>query len=363
MGLQIERIDTRVALIPYKEAVKHPYLGARSHNYTLIVEVRCNDGSVGVSYIGIQRERQIAAIRELVIDFEPIIKGQDPLCRELIYDRLWGMTVDLLHDGATNIAIALIDIALWDIAGKQAKMPLWKLLGGFRDKVRVYASDTLWRHHDAEKLRVEGLNILERGFDAMKLRFGGGTVEEDIKRAAALRKAVGPDAIIHTDLLWGYQPEEAIKLADGVKDLNLYWLEEPCREGNFAGIKRVRENTHIPIAAGERISRLGMIDQLIPCIDHAILDVLHIGGLTPAMKAAAMLSVYDLPISTHSTHEISNHFIAALRNGAWLEHIPRREVLFVDFPQPKNGVIEMTLKPGLGLEIDEKAMKQFAANK
>ncbi|MCB1513049.1 MAG: hypothetical protein KDJ36_19305, partial [Hyphomicrobiaceae bacterium] len=199
--------------IPYREPVKHPFLGARTHNTVLVLEVMTDDGCTGVSYVAIQSARQIAAIREIVLDLEAALVGKDPCANELIFDLMWKLTVDLLHDGATNIAIALIDIALWDIKGKLAGLPLWRLLGGSRRKVRTYDSDTLWRHMGPDRLQSEGADSVAKGFDAMKLRLGAQPMAQDVARVRALREAVGPDVTILTDLLWGFRPDEAIRLS------------------------------------------------------------------------------------------------------------------------------------------------------
>jgi L-alanine-DL-glutamate epimerase-like enolase superfamily enzyme len=361
MANSIERIDTRVIYIPYEKPVKHPYLGARTKNSVLIVEVRTSDGCTGLSFVSIESAEQIAAINLIIKGLEPALKGVDPLRREYIYDRMWGLTVDMLHDGASNLALAAVDIALWDILGKQAQMPLWKLLGGFRAQVPAYAAETLWRHQNAREVAEEGAMLVKRGHRAMKLRTGGRPVAEDVERARALREAVGPDVTLMTDVLWGCQPAEAIALSNGIAPYNFAWFEEPLREGDFEGLRRVRDRTSIPLAAGERVSRVRMIEQLIPVIDHAIIDLHHIGGITPWLKVAAALGARGLPISGHATHEINCQLVAAVPTGAWVEYMPRRETIFKVRPELKDGMVHLSDAPGIGLELDEKEVARYAA--
>lgn len=357
----IERITTHLASIPLADPIPHPFLGKRTKLATLLVEVHTRDGCVGLGYVWGESLRQMAAIERIVRDLEEPLRGIDALRREFIYDRMWGLTVDLLHEGAATQALATIDIALWDICGKQAGQPLWRLLGGFRDAVPVYASDSLWRHTPLERIEADGARIVERGFRAMKLRLGGRPIAEDIERARVLRRAVGPDVSIMTDALWGFAPADAIRLARGLEEVGLTWFEEPVRDGDLDGLARVRAVEVVPVAAGERLSSVAAVADLIPRIDHAILDVHHIGGVTPWLKAAAALETANLPISAHAGQEVQVHLLGACRTGAWIEYFPWLEPLFVEPPQPRDGVMKLGDKPGLGLEISRTALARFSA--
>ena len=268
--------------------------------------------------------------------------------------------VDVLHDGASNLALAAIDMALWDWCGKQAKMPLWKMLGGFRDKLPAYASWQLWRHHDLKRLEKDAGEFAAAGYKGMKLRMGNRPLAEDLERARLVRKTVGDNVEIMVDALWGCSAHEGALMARGLGELNYTWLEEPVREGDFAGLAKVRAEQALPIAAGERISRVAQIEQLVPCIDHAILDVVHLGGITQWLRAATALDTHNLPISAHAHPYVHMHLLAAVRNGAWIEFMPWMEAIFNDPPVPVDGFIHMKDKPGLGLELNEAAMKRFS---
>lgn len=252
-------------------------------------------------------------------------------------------------------------MALWDICGKQAGQPLWKLLGGFRDQQPVYASWTLWRHQDNDRLQSEAAMLVQRGHRSMKLRLGGGrTLAQDQERAALVREVVGPDVAIQVDALWGLTATEGVRMARMLGELGYAWLEEPVREGDFAGLAQVRAAQALPIAAGERTSRVALLKDLIPSVDHVILDAHHLGGITPWMKAALELETLNLPISTHSHPFVHMHLLASVRTGAWVEYMPWWDALFLDPPQPRDGAFHLGDAPGLGLEIDEAAVKRFA---
>ena len=356
----VEKFSTRFLTVPYDEPVKHAYLGERTKHALLVLRVHTSDGCVGNSYIAIENDLQIRAVEGIIRSLEPQVRGLDALRRELIYNRLWGLTVDLLHDGATNLAIAAIDIALWDICGKMARLPVWKMLGGARDKVPVYASQSLWRHQDVARIEKEGAKLVEAGHKAMKLRLGGRPMHEDVERARALRRVVGPDVTILTDALWGFRPAEALQLAERLEEFNIGWFEEPVREGDWEGLARVRDRCKLPLAGGERISRVTDLPRMLPLVDHLILDVTHIGGITPWLQAATIAGARNLPISAHVQHEFNIQLLAAIPTGQWIEYTPRREVLFRDLPKPVNGYIQLSDAPGLGLEFDEAALDRHA---
>lgn len=360
MSARIERITTRVVAVPLDEPIINPFLGARTQFATLLVEVHTSDGATGFGYASIESVRMVRAVEAIVHDLEVLIKGLDPLRRAFIYEHMWRSTVDLLHDGAVNLALAAIDVALWDLCGKLAGQPLWKLLGGFRQKQPVYASWTLWRHQSNDKLESEAAKLVSLGHRAMKLRLGvGRTLAEDRVRAKLVRDTVGPDVAIMVDALWGLSATEGVRMAHMLGELDYAWLEEPVREGDFAGLSHVRAAQALPIAAGERISRMPLLKSMIPAIDHAILDAHHLGGITPWLKAAAEVETCNLPISAHSHPLVHMHLLASNRCGAWVEYMPWWDALFIDPPQPRDGMFHMSDAPGLGLVLDEAAIKRF----
>lgn len=357
----IERFTTRLVQVPLKEPIPHPFMGARTQFATLILEVHTSDGVTGFGFSTMESLRLVKAVQEIVLALEPALKGLDPARRAFIFDRMWNLRVDLLHDGASNIALSAIDMALWDICGKQSGTPVWQMLGGYRDKVPVYASGTLWRHHDNDRLQRDAADLVARGYKAMKLRLGGTRpLKEDAVRARLVREAAGPDASLLVDALWGLTPMQGVSMARMLGELGYAWLEEPVREGDLAGLRHVRETRAMPIAGGERISRVQQVAQFIPCIDHAILDMVHLGGITPWIRAAAECETANLPISSHSYSVINSHLIASLRTGAWVEHMDWWDELFINPPVPKNGYLEMSSAPGFGLDLDEAALKKFA---
>jgi len=359
-GSAIERVRTRLVAVPLDEPILHPFLGARTQFSTLLVEVWTKDGAKGLGWATFESPRQLHGVAQIIESLAPLLKGRDALMRTELHDLMWNLTVDLLHDGASNLAMAALDVAFWDLAGKYANLPLWKLLGGHHREVKAYASWTLWRHHSADRLAADAEKLASQGWGAMKLRMGGArSLEEDVSRARRVREAVGPDVDLMVDALWGMTPFRGVQTARALGELGYYWLEEPVREGDWQGLADARAVQAVPIAAGERISRPAMVFDLVPRVHHAILDAMHLGGVTPFARAAAILDVHNLPISAHSNPELHVHLLGALRTGNYIEYMPWWSALYQEPLQPVNGRLILTDKPGLGLELDEAAVSRF----
>lgn len=358
--VRIKKITSRLVAVPLAEAIPNPFLGDRTQFASLMIEVHASNGATGFGYASIESVRMVRAVQCIIEDLERLIKGKDPLCRSQIYETMWRATVDLLHDGAVNLALTAIDVALWDMGAKMANQPLWKYLGGFRDKQPLYASWQLWRHQDSARWEKDAQAFVDAGHRAMKLRLGvTQSPAEDRAKAKLVRDVVGPNVALMVDALWGLTVNQGIRMAQMLGELDYTWLEEPVREGDFAGLAQVRAAQAVPIAAGERISRFGQLKDLIPGINHVILDAHHLGGITPWLRAAHYCESLNIPISSHSHPFTHMHLLASNRCGAWVEYMPWWDPLFIDPPQPVKGCFEMSDKPGLGLTLNEKNLRKF----
>jgi len=356
----IERIRTRMVVLPLDEPIRGMSIGTRTQKSTLIVEVQASSGAVGFGYASVQQAGFVKAVACIIGELEPVIRGMDVARRAQIYERMWTISGDLLHEGAANLALGAIDVALWDLAGKEAGVPLWKLLGGTRDTVPAYASASFWRYMDLARLEAEAHKTVEQGWRALKMRMGQRPLAEDLERARLIRAVVGPDVEIMVDALWSLTGKEAIAMAEGLHEIGCTWLEEPVREGDYESLAAVRAASRVPLAAGERISRLDMLERMADAVDHVILDVYHLGGITPWQKAAAVLDLRNKPLSAHTNPYVSMHLTAAARTGAWVEFMPWMDMIFIDPPAPVNGRITLPEGPGLGLTLDEPALARYA---
>jgi D-arabinonate dehydratase len=224
--------------------------------------------------------------------------------------------------GITTRAISAIDIGLWDLRAKVAGLPLYKLLGGYRDRVPTYIAGGYYEEGKGHKeLAQEMIDNVELGAKAIKMKVGALSIGEDTERVRVVREAIGPDVKLMVDANCAYRVHEAVQLARRIEDYEPYWFEEPIAPDDYDGHRRLVEATTIPIATGENeYTRYGYRD-LITRGQVAILnaDDKILGGVTEFMKVAALAQAYDLDIAPHGSQDIHIHLVAAIANGLILE--------------------------------------------
>ena len=274
---------------------------------------------------------------------------------------------------ATCLAMSGIDCALWDIRGKAAGMPIWQLIGGSYRGVPAYAGGVSLGYQPANELCDEIAKNLALGYKAVKLRVGD-TPKRDLERIAAVRKFVGDDVAILTDANTGYTVADARAVMPGMDEYNVGWLEEPFPAHDYRSYQMASTFGSTPLAAGEnhytryefnRVLEDGSISILQP-------DLSKTGGLTEALRIAAMGSAYKLPVHPHSSmtglnHAISIHFLAAIDNGGYFEgdvskaNKFRDELVSTPYTVDKEGKVWPQQKPGLGLDVDESFLAKHPA--
>jgi len=273
----------------------------------------------------------------------------------------------------TCLAMSGIDMALWDIRGKAAGMPLYRLLGGAKRGIPAYAGGVSLGYQLPEQLVDEIRKNLSLGYKAVKLRVGD-TVKRDLERIHAVRKAFGDDLVILTDANIGYSVEDVRQVMPGMDELKVAWLEEPFPAHDYRSYQLAKGFGRTPLAAGEnhytrfefnRVIEDGAITVLQP-------DLSKTGGITEALRIAAMASAVKLPIHPHSSmtglnHAASIHFLAAIDNGGYFEGDVSRANKFRDelvsrpYEVDRDGLVWPLDKPGLGLEVNEAFLARHPA--
>jgi L-alanine-DL-glutamate epimerase-like enolase superfamily enzyme len=265
----------------------------------------------------------------------------------------------------TCLAMSGIDMALWDIRGKAAGMPLYKLLGGSRKGIPAYAGGVSLGYQPPEQLVDEIRKNLSLGYKAVKLRVGD-TVKRDLERIRAVRKAFGDDLVILTDANIGYSVEDVRQVMPGMDELNVAWLEEPFPAHDYRSYRLAKGFGRTPLAAGEnhytrfefnRVIEDGAIRILQP-------DLSKCGGITEALRIAALASAWKLPIHPHTSMTGLNmaatiHFLASIENAGYFEadastgNLFRDELTSTPYTVDPDGNVHPLEAPGIGVELDE----------
>ncbi len=328
---------------------------------SVLVDVRTDAGASGIGWMFAFGPKRLRAIQLLVEDLGGLLIGEDALAIERCWQTMWKSITFIGHSGVAVLAMAPLDTALWDIAGKVAGLPLYRLLGGARDRVEAYASEGLWLNLSVDELQREAEGFLRRGFRAMKLRVGKPDAEEDLVRVRAVREAIGPGAKLMVDANQGWDAPTAIRRGRRLEEFDLTWIEEPLPYEDIEGCAAVAAALDTPICTGEtnytsedfrRMCQAGTADILMP-------DLMRMGGVTEWLKAARVCQAFRRPVTPHLFMEASAHLVAACPNAIWQEHMPWWEAILKEPVDFRDGMIHLRDRPGLGLEWDEKAVAKF----
>src|SRR3954465_14673795 len=283
-----------------------------------------------------------------------------------IWDRMYRFQLASHGMGAgACLAMSGIDMALWDIKGKALGLPLYKLLGGSRKAIPAYAGGVSLGYQPPEKLIEEARKSLQQGYKAIKLRVGD-AVAKDIDRMQAVREAFGDELTILTDANIGYELEDVRRVMPAMDELGIGWLEEPFPAPDYRSYREAKGFGRTPPAPGRnhytrfefnRVIEDGAITILQP-------DLSKTGGITEALRVAALASAWKLPVHPHSSmtglnHAASIHFLAAIDNAGYFEADVSRSNMFRDELVENPGTVDRDGnvwpldKPGLGLEVNE----------
>jgi L-rhamnonate dehydratase len=339
----------------------------------LVVEIFTDDGLVGIGDAALAPQ-----VTKQVIDLhlKQLLIGKDPWDIEFLWQHMYRKTMAFGRRGIGMIAISAVDIALWDILGKSAKQPVYRLLGGrTKPRIPVYAS----RLYSVElsELAAEAKRYKAEGYKAMKLRFGWGPsdgaagMQRNLNLVRTVRETVGDGIDVMADAYMGWTLDYAKRMLPLLSPFHLRWLEEPVIPDDVHGYAELKSYGGIPIAGGEHeFTAYGFRDLLeARALDYIQFDTNRVGGLTQARKIAALAEAYSVPVIPHAGQMHNYHVVMASLNSPMAEYFPVVDVevgnelfwyIFNGEPKAKDGFIDLDENvPGLGLTINEAALEQF----
>lgn len=369
----------RVSATPLNVPVTIDILGLNKQTSlsVCLTEIETDTGLVGHGMTAITEEEIIAAaVREVA---GPALIGEDPLATERLWDKLYWLLSPRGQTGYASHTIAALDIALWDIKAKALGLPLWRLLGGARARVPVYATFG-FGFFEREQLAAAAKLWQGRGFKRLKMTVGNhalarrdeprpldDVIAEDMRRVAAVREAVGPDAQLYIDANCGLDLFHAAKLAKAIEPYDITFFEEPITQNDVRGMAELRRRTSIPLAAGQNE---GLAFRFRDLLMHQAADVLQpnvaiSGGYSQVLKIAGMAQAFNVPIDNGGAWPFHNmHLHAGVGNGGLVEYhyvaVKLLEQLFDDLPVPQDGWLTLPELPGLGFAPNAARVKELA---
>lgn len=346
--------------------------GFRFHGW-VVVEVFTDAGHVGIGNAALSPR-----LTKHCIDLylKPLLIGRDPFDIEFLWQLMYRRTMAFGRKGVGMTAISAVDIALWDVLGKAAKQPVFRLLGGrTKASIPVYASRLYSTPLD--ELATEAKKYKDEGYLAMKMRFGWGPadgapgMQHNVDLVRTVREVVGDGVDIMADAYMGWNLDYARRMIPLLEKFNLRWLEEPVIPDDLAGYAQLKAMNRVPISGGEHgFTQFEFRDMLeARAVDYIQFDTNRVGGITQAHKIAVMAESFQVPVVPHAGQMHNYHIVMSSLNSPMAEYFPPVDVevgnelfwyIFDGEPVAKNGHITLDDNlPGLGLTINEEALKKF----
>ncbi|HEU5400587.1 MAG TPA: L-rhamnonate dehydratase [Terriglobales bacterium] len=339
----------------------------------LIVEVFTDTGLVGVGNAALA-----PLVTKQVIDsyLVPLLLGQDPWDVEFLWEHMYRKTMAFGRKGIGMVAISALDIALWDVLGKSARQPVYRLLGGrTKQRIPVYASRLY--SGPLDELATEARRYKNEGFRAMKLRFGWGPadgaagMQRNVDLVRTVRETVGPEIDIMADAYMGWTLDYAKRMLPLLEPFHLRWLEEPVIPDDIQGYAELKRRGTIPIAGGEHEFTIYGFRELLAAraVDYIQFDTNRVGGISQARKVVALAEAHSIPVIPHAGQLHNYHVVMASLNSPMAEYFPPVEVevgnelfwyIFNGEPRAKDGFIDLDENtPGFGISVNEQALSNF----
>lgn len=364
------------------------YVSARP---ALLLEMTTDDGRVGIGESAVYGGP--ASVMETMIHDElaPRLLGQDPTKPEWLWQVMMGRSHQHGDGGVLPAAVSGLDVAMWDLMGQSAGLPLYKLLGGYRDELPAYASAGFYAEgKDADQLADEARGYVEAGFRHVKIKVGRTTdtpmnplvhmeapdfatvtFAEDLRRVGAVRKAVGDDVHVMVDANNAWTKPTALEAGREFERLGIHWFEEPVPTDDREGSAALAAALGVPIAGYESRTGLRGFKDLIAdrAVDIVQPDVIWSGGVTVCRRIAALAMVAGVPCVPHvfstAVSLVANlHFIASIPNSYLLEfdqnpNALRTELLDCPVEPDERGVVAVPHGPGLGVHLDRETLRRY----
>jgi mandelate racemase len=355
---KIKKFSVRAVRVPLARP-HQTASGVVAESPLVLVDITTDDGIVGHGLVFTYTAAALKPTAELIRNLEPLIQGE-MLAPAEIEQKLHKRFRLLGTQGLVGIALAAIDMALWDALARTYGVPLARLLGGAAKPIPAYGGVGF---DGVEGSAKDAEQWIKRGFTGVKAKIGYATVQQDVEVVRAIRKAVGPAPAIMVDYNQCLTPVEAMQRMRTLDDEGLTWVEEPTLAHDYAGHAAIARAAATPIQCGE--NWWGTLDMQhaidAGASDYVMPDVMKIGGLTGWMRAAALAHARSIRVSSHLWPEVSAQLLCVTPTAHWLEYIDWWNPIMSEPLEIRNGMAIVDGASGTGVAWNETAVQKFAA--
>ena len=326
----------------------------------VVLRLRTDEGLEGISYVSRIGPATVRPMKLLIEGMVESLSGQNPTDTEAVHARLTKGMLGAPVSGMELRAASAIDVACWDIKGKALGQPVYKLMGGFRDRLPISANWRLMPGGDRDGLVAHIERLIARGFRALKCPVGFAPLDAAIDHVRFVRSCAGPEVKIIVDGNFQWTVKQALHFARETEEADLYWIEDPVPYHDYAGMRQITDTATQRICAGEVFQHVHEFRRLLEerCSDNVMID--QDLGLTGFLKVAHMAEAYGRPVINHLAPEVLSHALAAVPNGLIVGLVPWGQPLFTEPMRVEDGDLVMPQGPGLGLTLDEDVLRDCA---
>ena len=357
--LTLRSIDVRAVSVPLRRPVVSK-VGMFKEWPLILIDLYTHEGVVGRSYLEPYLKNAARYVIPALLDLTEAQQNQQlaPLERFQANRRSLNLVG---YEGIAMIAVAGLDMAMWDALAKAAGQPLAALLGGTIGSVPAYNSNGLWLT-DVPTLAAEARELVSEGsFTGVKLRLGRDRLDDDLAAIREVREAVGSDIKLMVDFNQGLSLGDAIRRCHALDHQGLYWFEEPIAYDNLAGYVQLAAQLDTPVQLGENFYGPRDLYKAV-CAgagEYMMPDLMRIGGVSGWLRSVPIAAAGGVQVSTHLYPEVAAHLMRVTETAHWLEWQDWANPILKEPFDIKNGHLEVPDRPGIGLEWDENAIARY----
>jgi len=356
--MKISAIESCILTVPTSKqmALEFP------HHRLVVAQIATDEGLQGLGYslvFGGGGAQSVLAYLDARL--KPLLIGEDPLAVERLWEKMYRGDRGVRRVGIAGMALSALDIGLWDLVGKAAGMPLYKLWGAVSDRVACYGSGG-WSKYSEKDLLAEAERYAGLGCRYYKMKIHDPDLHANRRRVETVKKALGADVRMMVDVNQKLDVAGAVRQAALLEDLDLVWYEEPVSADDNAACAEVARSIRIPVATGENHYTRYEFRDLIERRAARILmpDVCRANGFSETLKIARLAAAHGVAVSPHVVYEISIQVAGALANGFLVELMDWMPPdLFEELPECKGGEIRIPERPGHGMVLQRGALAKY----
>ena len=356
--MKITAIDSLVLTVPTREPMARNYAAQK----LVVADISTDEGPKGLGYSLVFGGGGAEAVHAyLQTRLAPALIGEDPLFVERLWEKMFRTDMGMKKQGVVAYALSALDIGLWDIAGKAAGLPLYKLWGAVTDRIPAYGSGG-WSKYSERELIAEAEKYAALGCKYYKMKIHHADPLENAKRVGAVRRALGDGVRMMVDVNQRLDVLANIRQARALEEFDLVWYEEPVLADDIAACAEVAQAIRIPVATGENNYTRYEFRELVErrAARYLMPDVCRANGFSETLRIGRLAAAHGVALTPHLIHEIAIHVVGALSNGFLVEFMDWAPPdLFAELPECKDGFIRIPNTPGHGISLHPKAIEKY----